>query len=61
MTFTAKQKRECAEREAKMREQVYPRRVQNRQITREFADEQIALMRAIADDYRKFEEAERLI
>lgn len=38
----------CAEREAKLRKQVYPRRVANRQMTRAFAEAEIGRMEAIA-------------
>lgn len=61
MAFTNTEKREAADREVKQRERVYPRFVENRKMTQDFADRQIALMREIADDYRKLEEKDRLI
>jgi hypothetical protein len=43
------------EREIKYREYVYPRRVANKTMSQEKADREIAIMKAIADDYRKQE------
>ena len=43
---------ECAEREVRQRERVYARQVERGKMTRSFADEQIAMMRQIAEDYR---------
>lgn len=51
MTFTQEQKRRCIEREIKQRERVYPRLVLAGKISQAFADEQLAIMRAILDDY----------
>lgn len=50
--FTAQEKLECAEREAKMRREVYPRRNRGEALT-QFQKRQIALMEEIAEDYRK--------
>lgn len=50
--FTNKDKAECAEREVKQRQWVYPRRVASGKMTQALADRQIALMEAIAADYR---------
>lgn len=55
MTFSDAEKRECAEREAKMRRRVYPRWVEQKKMSLAQADKQIALMDEIADDYRKKE------
>lgn len=52
MMFTDTEKREAAEREAKMRRRVYPRWVADKRMTQEAADRQIALMDEIAADYR---------
>lgn len=52
MSFTAQEKLECAERELKYRRSVYARRVELGHMSAELADRQIALMEAIADDYR---------
>lgn len=59
--FTAKQKREAVEREIKYRRRVFPRMVQNEKMTQRLADEQIAVMVAIAADYAALEPAERLL
>lgn len=50
---TDDEKRRCAEREVKMRKRVYPRWVEQGRMTQEKADEEIALMEAIAADYRQ--------
>mgnify|MGYP003529299287 FL=1 len=50
--ITNKDKAECAEREVKQRRYVYPRRVADGKMTQALADRQIALMEAIAADYR---------
>jgi len=55
VTFTDTEKREAAEREAKMRRKVYPRWVEQKKMSLAQADKQIALMDEIADDYRKKE------
>ncbi len=55
MTFSDAEKRECAEREARMRRRVYPRWVEQKKMSLSQADKQIALMDEIADDYRKKE------
>jgi hypothetical protein len=39
----------CVEREIRMREQVYPRRVGDRKMKQEAADREIAAMRAVLD------------
>lgn len=54
--FTDTDKRECAEREAKMRRRVYPRWVSDGRMTQASADKQIAIMDAIAADYRSKEQ-----
>jgi hypothetical protein len=58
-TFTAAQLHACLEREIRQRKRVYPRWVEERRFTQSFADEQIAMMEAIAEDYRLKAEAER--
>lgn len=58
MTITAREKFECAEREVKQRRYVYPRRVADGKMTQALADKQIAMMEAIAADYRVLAEAE---
>lgn len=52
MTITAADKLRCAERELKYRRRVYPRMVQQGKMRAVEADLEIAVMRAIADDYR---------
>lgn len=52
MQFTKKQKLEAVERELKFRREVYPRRIHERRMTKKAADYQIAVMEAIAEDYR---------
>lgn len=47
------EKRAAAEREVRQRQRVYPRLVREGRMTQEFADRQIAVMRAIAEDYRE--------
>jgi hypothetical protein len=56
--FTDKDKAECAEREVKQRRYVYPRRVADGKMTQALADRQIAIMEAIAADYRAKADAE---
>ncbi|TGT72958.1 hypothetical protein EN802_13865 [bacterium M00.F.Ca.ET.159.01.1.1] len=56
--FTAKDKAECAEREVKQRQRVYPRLIAEGRMTQQLADRQTALMEAIASDYRSAAEAE---
>lgn len=60
-TFTAAQKYDALLREARMRRRVYPRRVADKRITQKFAEEQIALIEAVAADYKAMVEKERLL
>lgn len=50
--FTAADKAACAEREVTQRRRVYPRLVESRRMKQAEADRQIAIMEAIAADYR---------
>ncbi len=50
---TPAEKLKSVERELGMRRQVYPRRVAEGKMKQEAADREIAVMEAIADDYRK--------
>lgn len=59
--MTESDKLACAEREVKMRKRVYPRWVENGRMTEQQAAREIALMEAIAEDYRKIVGGERLI
>jgi hypothetical protein len=43
----------CAEREVRLREYVYPRRVAQRRMTQEKADKEIALMKAIVVELKR--------
>ena len=52
MTLSAEQKCAAADREVAQRRKVYPRLVAEGRMTQAFADQQIAIMQAIADDYR---------
>lgn len=56
--ITDKDKAECAEREVKQRLRVYPIRVADGRMTQAFADRQIAIMEAIAAEYRAKADAE---
>ena len=59
--YTAEQKRKAVERELHYRRQVFPRRVQNKTMSRELMDSQIAIFEAILADYLALEEKERLV
>lgn len=61
MSFTAEQKRDCALRELKMRERVYPRWVENNRMSKAKAREEIDMMREIADDYDSQARGTRLL
>lgn len=50
--ITNKDKAQCAEREVKQRQRVYSRWVADGRMAQAFADRQIAVMQAIAEDYR---------
>lgn len=53
--FTAEQKHKVAQREVEWRLRVYPNRVAKGTMSREQAEYQIDVMRAIAKDYRDLE------
>ncbi len=63
--FSARDKANCAKREAGFRKRVYPRFVAEGKMSGKVADEQIAMMEEIAVDYgalaERAEAAERLI
>lgn len=61
MTFTVTELRECAEREVKLRERVYPGRIMTGRMTSEYAARQIAMMEEIARRLRAEEQAELLV
>jgi hypothetical protein len=58
--FSSAEKLEAAERELSLRRRVYPNRVGAHRMSQALADRQIALMEAIAADYRAQVEAEKL-
>lgn len=60
-SFTNEEKLECIRREIKQRERVYPRLIENRKITKDFADRQMMLMRSIERDYEQQAAGERLL
>lgn len=51
-TFAATEKADCASREVRQRLRVYRRLVAEGRMSQEKADDEIAIMQAIADDYR---------
>ncbi len=53
MTISDQDKLECAQREIKQRRRVYARLVANGRMKQAAADREIAVMEAIAEDYRK--------
>lgn len=59
--FSAADKLAAVEREVGQRQQVYGRLVTAGRMTAAFAREQIAVMEAIAEDYRTAAEKERLL
>jgi hypothetical protein len=59
--ITPEQKLACARRELGLREHVYPKRVKSRAMSQEKADFELAVMRAIVEDYRGQVEGERLL
>lgn len=59
--MTETDKYNCAKRELSMRKRVYPRWVSEGRMSQEKADQEIACMAAIVEDYRKICEGERLI
>jgi hypothetical protein len=61
MSFSNSDKAKEAEREIRMREHVYASKVWRGQMNQTTADRRLAIMREIADDYRKAAEQERLI
>jgi hypothetical protein len=56
--FTARDKRIAAEQEVRWRLYVYPKRVAAGKMQQKSADRNVALMKAIAEDYRKLEAEE---
>ena len=61
ITFTAAEKHRAVLREIEMRKSVYPRRVMAGQMSQSQANRQVAIMEAIAADYAKQMQGERLL
>lgn len=61
MTFTATDKLEAVRRELKYRRRVYQHRVDQQLMTPQEAQYQIGVMEAIAADYDRLAQSERLI
>lgn len=61
VTFTNRDKRECAEREVMQRRHVYQRAVAEGRMRASFAGRQIAIMEEIAQDYAHLERQEMLL
>lgn len=59
--FTAAEKQAAVERELSYRRRVYGWRIAEKKMTQKLADEQIAVMEAIAKDYAEQANKERLI
>jgi hypothetical protein len=51
MNISSARKLQCIEREIGMRKRVYPRFVEKGKITQDFADEEIAVLESIRQDY----------
>lgn len=61
MTYTFADKLAAVEREIRMRRRVYPRWVADRKMSEAKAEAEIAVMEAIAKDYREQAEKDRLL
>lgn len=61
MSFTAEQKLNAIKREIALRERVFPNRVGTHRMSKEKADYELAIMRAIEQDYAALADKERLI
>jgi hypothetical protein len=61
MTYSFEAKLGCIERELKYRRRVYPRWIEEKRMSTDFAREQIRIMEEIAEDYRQKEQEERLL
>jgi hypothetical protein len=58
--YTAAELVQCAERELKIRQQVYPNRIMTGRMSARAADRQIDMMRAIVEVLREHATAEQL-
>lgn len=61
ISYTNEEKLEAIRREIKQRERVYPRLIEAKKISKEFAERQIQIMQSIASDYEKLARSERLL
>ena len=61
LTFTATEKLAAVERELKYRHRVYSRMILDNKMNQEFANRQIGVFEAIAEDYREQAQKERLL
>lgn len=61
MTFTAKEKLDAADREVRYRVRVYERLIRDGKMSKEKADREVEIMRAIASDYHALALKERLL
>lgn len=59
--YTAQEKLDAVEREIRQRGRVYARMISREEMTKEKAHYEIAIMRAIAEDYRALARKDRLI
>lgn len=59
--YTMQEKYEAVKRELAQRRHVYPRRIEQGHMSREFAAKQIRLMEQIVADYEKAAETGRLL
>lgn len=61
MQFTNEQLRDCARREVAMRRRVYPRWIEQKRITPQHAEAEIAKMEAIEKHFDALAASERLL
>lgn len=60
MNFTTEAKLACIERELSLRKRVYPRQIMTHRLTEKKAAYELAVMEAIAKDYREQQKRETL-
>lgn len=58
IAYTLEQKLAAVEREIRYRKHVYPRQVEARKMSQRFAEQQVAVFEAIAEDYRQAVDAD---
>jgi len=59
--FTTEEKLAAIKREIRFRRKVYPRLIDKHRITQQFADQQLRIFEAIAQDLRELAAADRLL